>query len=258
MDIFDKYTVSFDKGEKVFEEGDLGTEMYIIKSGRVRVEKDIGGETKELAVFGKGDFFGEMSLLENEPRSATIVCLEDCKLVKINKAMFDEMIRKNIEIAVRMLRKFSARVRESNRMVEKLLDESKTVRDRDQILELEEESDEEERREPDMDEADAFIESEESGKRYPVSGEDILIGRADPVTGIEPEIDLGEEKNARKLSRRHARLMFQDGEFYIAEEVGALNGTFVDGKKAKPGEPLKLEDGSRVTLGMTSLTFHTV
>jgi CRP-like cAMP-binding protein len=51
-------------GDYVFREGELGTEMYIVQEGQVEILKRIGGEERQLAVLEKGDFFGEMSLLE--------------------------------------------------------------------------------------------------------------------------------------------------------------------------------------------------
>ena len=118
---FQDYLVSCAKGDVIFNEGDLGTEMYIIQTGSVAVDKDIKGQNRRLAVFGKGDFFGEMALLENLPRTASVTALEDCEVVRIDSATFDTMIRSNIEIAVRMLRKFSVRVREADKKIELLL-----------------------------------------------------------------------------------------------------------------------------------------
>ena len=58
-------------GEYVFREGDLGTEMYIINEGKVEILNQVGDEEQLLAVLEKGDFFGEMSVLEDLPRAAS-------------------------------------------------------------------------------------------------------------------------------------------------------------------------------------------
>ena len=55
-------------GDIIFSEGDIGTDMYIIQSGTVELLKAIGSETRVLATLEKGDFFGEMSVLEDVPR----------------------------------------------------------------------------------------------------------------------------------------------------------------------------------------------
>jgi CRP/FNR family transcriptional regulator, cyclic AMP receptor protein len=118
---FKDYVVHFRKDDTVFREGDLGMDMFIIQSGTVAVDKKIGGTVRRLAIFGKGDFFGEMSLLEHLPRTATVTALEDCEMVRIDGSTFDSMIRSNTEIAVRMLRKFSVRLREMDKKIEALL-----------------------------------------------------------------------------------------------------------------------------------------
>ena len=58
-----------------------------------------------------------------------------------------------------------------------------------------------------------------------------LLGRFDSVTGQSPEVDLTKEDQSRNISRRHARLVVKDGKFFIAEEIGTMNGTFLNGKK---------------------------
>ena len=64
---FQRYLVRYSKGEIIFHEGDLGNEMYVIQSGKVRIFKNISGIDQTLAVLEKGDFFGEMAVLEGIP-----------------------------------------------------------------------------------------------------------------------------------------------------------------------------------------------
>ena len=61
------YTVEFQDGEFIFNEGDLGMEMYIIHEGKIEILKQMQAERSQLAVLEKGDFFGEMSILEDLP-----------------------------------------------------------------------------------------------------------------------------------------------------------------------------------------------
>src|SRR6185369_14629109 len=68
----------------------------------------------------KGDFFGEMSILEGLPRTISAEAVEDAELIEINSMTFDKMIKGNIEIAIRMLRKLSIRLRETERRLEAL------------------------------------------------------------------------------------------------------------------------------------------
>lgn len=249
---FKDYIVHFRKGDVVFHEGDLGVDMYIIQSGTVAVDKRIGATIRRLAVFGKGDFFGEMSLLEHLPRTATVTALEDCEMVRIDGSTFDSMMRSNTEIAVRMLRKFSVRLREMDKKIEALLvdraDERPALVDSHEAVTGVE-------RPAETGPALAILRNEEAGHEYLVRKNEALVGRADPVTGIVPEIDLTNEENSRSISRRHARIVKKDGTFHIAEEVGALNGTYVNGKRIRPGVLTPLADGDKLLLGMVPLRF---
>src|SRR5262249_20779762 len=83
----------------IFSDGEIGNEMFIIQSGTVEILKQIGGETRILATLEKGDFFGEMSVLEDLPRIASARAKTDVELVRINGATFDTMIKSNTESA---------------------------------------------------------------------------------------------------------------------------------------------------------------
>src|SRR5437899_727864 len=115
------------KGTRLFEEGDSGTEMYFVQQGKVRIEKQLAGKPQTLAVMEKGDFFGEMAVIEQVPRTASAVVEEDAELLKIDAQNFEKLLQGNIEIAVRMIRKYAARLRDTN---EKL---AIVVRDRKQV-----------------------------------------------------------------------------------------------------------------------------
>src|SRR5688572_4865618 len=99
---FDRFKTKYKSGQYVFKDGDLGTEMYILQSGRVDLVKEVLGREEVIAD------------LENLPRNLSARAVEDSELIAINGTTFDKMIKSNIEIAVRMLRKFSTRLREAD------------------------------------------------------------------------------------------------------------------------------------------------
>ena len=104
---FAKFLNHFTKGTVLFHEGDEGEEMYIIQSGKVAIKKKVKDGETTLAVLEKGDFFGEMAILERcraRPRAEVV---EDGDLIVISSEIFGDMIKANPEIAVRMLRKYS-------------------------------------------------------------------------------------------------------------------------------------------------------
>ena len=115
MAAFDKLKSKYKAGQYVFKDGDLGTEMYTVSAGRIALIKEVSGREIVIATMEKGDFFGEMAVLESLPRNLSARVEDDgTELIAINGSTFDKMIKSNIEIAVRMLRKFSTRLREAD------------------------------------------------------------------------------------------------------------------------------------------------
>jgi membrane protein len=101
----------FGNGEVVFKEGDTGQEMYYILSGAAAVNK----EGKVLKVIGEGDYFGEIAMLLNTPRTATITVVEpDTRLVCISQENFEILLRENPSIVLAILKEMSARLKESD------------------------------------------------------------------------------------------------------------------------------------------------
>ena len=112
----------------LFHEGDQGEDMYIIQSGKVKISKRIRGIEKTLATLEKGEFFGEMAILNDKPRSATAETIEDCEMLSIDRKTFDTLIRGNAEIAVRFIKRLADRLRETNEQMEALMIKDNTSR----------------------------------------------------------------------------------------------------------------------------------
>ncbi len=236
-------------GQVVFEEGDVGSEMYVIQSGTVElVKKTRKGEEKILATLEKGDFFGEMSILEDVPRSSTARAKSDCELIKIGQSTFDEMLRHNTEIAVRMLRKLSRRLRETTKLLEETTGMAPA---------LDEATDVSGPAAPTTGRHRTHRLVTESGEEFFLSSEDeTTVGRIDPVTGIRPDIDLAPHDNQRSVSRRHAKVTRSGSSFFVVEEIGTMNGTFVNGARIQTGQPATIKDGDRLRFGLVDMTFR--
>src|SRR2546426_3156700 len=84
-DPFKEFTVKRKKGEMIYVEGDLGSEMYVVQSGAVRIYRTLGGVKQELAIMEKGDFFGEIAVLEGLPRTASAEALDTSEIIEINR-----------------------------------------------------------------------------------------------------------------------------------------------------------------------------
>jgi CRP/FNR family cyclic AMP-dependent transcriptional regulator len=119
--LFQRFGKEFKRGEVLFREGEPGKEMYVIQTGKVNITKTVRNTEKILATLGAGEFLGEMAILNNKPRSAGAVMAEDGKLLVIDPKTFEAMIRGNVEIAVRLIKKLSDRLQEADEQIENLL-----------------------------------------------------------------------------------------------------------------------------------------
>ena len=97
----------YEKNEIIFEEGDLGHGIFIVVSGKVRV--DPSHELLKTAVleFGPGEMLGELSLFEEAPRPATVIAVERTVMVALFRAEFFSLLTKNTKIGVKVLVKLS-------------------------------------------------------------------------------------------------------------------------------------------------------
>jgi CRP-like cAMP-binding protein len=103
----------------VFEEGQEGEKFYLILKGEVRISKMIPGVGEEaLVILKKGSYFGEMSLIDNQPRSAHAICNKPSELMVIERGDFEKLLSKDKELAYKLLwtflRTLSRRLRETN------------------------------------------------------------------------------------------------------------------------------------------------
>lgn len=110
----------FKEGEILFEEGDPGNEMYLIRSGKIEISAKAAGMKKTLAVLKEGDFVGEMAIIDGSPRSATATVIEEATCLVLDREAFKNQIRENpmVEYLITM---FIKRLREANKQIEILL-----------------------------------------------------------------------------------------------------------------------------------------
>jgi len=107
------------KGEVLFRKGSEGTTLYIIKKGRIKIVlPSKGGDEVILAIFSEKDFFGEMALLDDTPRSADAVALEPCELLVLNRADFLAFLKDNENAVQSILYSLSMRLRKTDDLLE--------------------------------------------------------------------------------------------------------------------------------------------
>lgn len=115
----------YQKNEVIFEKGDAGSSMYCVESGTVGVYDDYGKPDQVMiAKLGPGSLFGEMSLLEHEPRSATIVVLEEAVISEISEETFHSYFEQSPEVLISLAEQMSHRLRKTTK---KYLEACQTV-----------------------------------------------------------------------------------------------------------------------------------
>ncbi len=235
-----KEIIQIPKGTVIFRQGEEGNCMYVINRGKVKLTR----RGVEVAVLQRGDSFGEISLLTGSPRVVDAEALEDCELLFIDELMLEEMVQKHPELGMRLLRKLAKRIMSMYEMLDKLED----------IIKGEGEEKEEKERLPEN--VMAWLELKDGSEKFPLKYRVTYIGRRDLSTGFFPEVDLTKYDPNRYVSRRHARIHFKNNKFYLQEEIGVLNGTFLNGHRITTGSLYPLEDEDEIRLGKVELRFR--
>jgi CRP/FNR family cyclic AMP-dependent transcriptional regulator len=104
-------TRSFKAGDVIFREGDNALDLFVIKSGQVRIE--IGNRT--VTELSPDTIFGEMALIDDEPRSATAIAVTDVELVPVSEKQFLFLVSQTPHFALRVMRVLAQRLRQTNK-----------------------------------------------------------------------------------------------------------------------------------------------
>lgn len=113
---------SFRAGEAIFHRDDPGQVLYIIKEGRVRIRlTSAEGQEIALAVFDAGESFGEMAILDMQPRSADAIAIDKVEVYTLQRQDFINVVRSHPDIAIEVMKGLSTRIRLGNQMVEDLI-----------------------------------------------------------------------------------------------------------------------------------------
>ncbi len=245
--------VDFPAGASILKEGEPASALFIIESGKVAIQRaDAAGVT--LAELGPGDFFGETSILQEQPHGASAVALAPVRALRIDVAAFHGLLRENIEVAVLLMRRLVLRLKAS---------EQRRVELEMQIARLgsvvpmptptpavETSTGSAPAIPPAPAKSSGYaLRTAEGLIALPASKTEFVVGRPDPATGAVPEVNLGPLDVARSLSRRHARLMLEDGQLMLREEPGVGNGTWVNGGRLMADETVLIRVGDTLRFG---------
>ncbi len=126
----DIFAMKYQDGDMIFQEGESGNNMFFIEEGRVRIVGSYKQTKKVLAIYNKGDFFGEMAVFGGEKRSATAVAIGSTSLLPVTKETLSTQIENRPDIGIALLETLSSRIRNDTLTISRLADQNKELRQR--------------------------------------------------------------------------------------------------------------------------------
>jgi len=244
-----KLTTHYNKGDIIYNVGDEQNNFYIIDKGEVQIL--LGDNQVVLATLVTGDFFGEESLNENQNAAYTIEVIEDSEIIKISYSSLKEMMNKNREISLKILKKLS----DKNLIIFNNLLNLKTksvTPEKIPKTNVDEEEITSEKLSPDI---KAYLIIQRSNRIVQLTKINTFLGRRDYTTGFIPDVDLTKEDEEKYISRKHSKISYSDGKFFLSEEPGAINGTFLNGTKLNTGVKYELNNEDEATLCHLNIIF---
>lgn len=131
---FSRFAKRFEPGDIIISEYEPGDCFYLIQSGQVQLMKCVNGSQKNLDILMPSEFFGEMAILENTPRSATCVAIDNVEVLEFNKENFEVLITGNPQIALILLKLFCKRIYDQKRRLKILVLQDNQARVADVLL----------------------------------------------------------------------------------------------------------------------------
>ncbi|MGD2125676.1 MAG: cyclic nucleotide-binding domain-containing protein [Desulfobacteraceae bacterium] len=212
---------TFQPGEIVIKEGARGTSAYIILSGAVEVFKKSGDREVLMATLDRGQVFGEMGLIENRPRSATVRAITDLKVRRIDREHFNELLQKKPSVLIPIIKSLFERLRQASDM----------LAERSAGVDME--MGEERAFEVVMEGQTAEARNVLANVKLHTTKFPFLIGRdsENPDTDVFYNNDLFiKEKKPYVVSRNHMAIINEKGSMWLVDR-GSAFGTVVNGRE---------------------------
>ena len=127
-EILKKYGVEIAPKTNVVKEGDNSRELYIVHKGKLEVVKNINGQDQILSYVKEGEFFGELSLLNKEPRSATVRSVDQSVVLKVSPESFEVLISKIPNLALKIIHALAGRLQKTNEQVVSLQEQDEAMK----------------------------------------------------------------------------------------------------------------------------------
>ncbi|MCI0470167.1 MAG: cyclic nucleotide-binding domain-containing protein [Candidatus Aminicenantes bacterium] len=247
-DVFKKFMTQYKKSDIIYHKDEVQGNFYIINKGSIQLKV---GDDLILVALSRGDYFGEESLSEGQKAAYTVEVIEDADILKIPYPALEDMMSKNSDIALKILKKQSDK---NLRILENIL---RLCQPAEVPLPKPKKSkvgDDEtaEKVDPSI---KAYLIIERSNRIYQLTKRHTYLGRRDYTTGFIPDVDLTKEDEEKYISRKHSKITFIDNKFYASEEPGAVNGTFLNGERLATGVKHELKNEDVITLCHLKIIF---
>lgn len=177
---FSRFAKKFEPGSVIISEFEPGDCFYLIQSGTVQLIKCINGTKKNLDILMPGEFFGEMAILENTPRSATCIATDKVEVLEFNKQNFELLIMGNPQLAIILIKLFCKRIYDQNRRLKTLVIKDLQARIGDVFLMI--------------DEMNPQLDSSSDSRKLPLTIQDVSHWAGVPIEVATEEINKFVEK----------------------------------------------------------------
>ncbi|HSQ34453.1 MAG TPA: cyclic nucleotide-binding domain-containing protein [Candidatus Binatia bacterium] len=245
-----KFITKYKAGTIVYQKGDMQTDFFIVNKGKVQLKNEENGQI--LTTLGKGDFFGEESLNNEQTAIYTVEVIEDADMIKIPYISLTEMLKQMPDIALKILKKLSEKHIKIQTVLMSMATASPPAKEKPTAKEQKKEDQTAEKISPDI---KAYLIIQRSNRIVQLTKTLTVLGRRDYTTGFVPDIDLTDEDEEKYISRKHSQVLHKDGKFYLSEEPGAINGTFLNGNKLQTGVKHELKNEDEITLCQLNVVF---
>ncbi|HEY3383796.1 MAG TPA: cyclic nucleotide-binding domain-containing protein [Vicinamibacterales bacterium] len=239
--------VSISEGARVFRTGDQADAFFIIQSGEVELLRASDDGQERLALLGAGELFGEDAVVEGQTRTCDARAIVAVTLLRLEPAVFTDLIRVRPDVATRVIGRLGARLNDARAaclaMARPVARPAATMAGAAAPPP------------PPPAIVSPRLVHVDTGRQFALPA-DALVGRADPRTKFQPDIELSAMDTHRSLSRRHARITRQPDGFFIVEEPRVANGTFLNGRRLTPGVATAMTDGDEVCFGLIKTVFR--
>lgn len=239
----------FKAGQTILREGDLGETAYIIQKGQVEIRRGSGDGALYLATLGPGETLGEMSMIDDKPRSATAVALQDAELTEIHRDDFFEALQTDPEATIMILKSLFERLREANSRILRLegagADAGEGGVSPGTVVRLQ----------PLTPEAEAAV----AGTTVSIDRFPYRIGRESHNPLVHNDLEL-RDQIPWQISRHHVAIVLEEGRVGVIDRGSSLGSTVagqrIGGHSGKPGPVFFSASESTLVLGKSDSRYE--